>query len=158
MGHVHTHTNTHTDRNRRAKRLDLNLLISQQHPNDLNISFNARPTTLGFSRGWHAHPYLQLNIINFNMFILFISNAFFTHTHTNLSACLVLYPNFARIRVSSFRNTPVCVCVCVYKVCQKVFPCLLLSLLSSWSCVCLRWQRETVPWITTPPHGFTIFL
>lgn len=56
------------------------------------------------------------------MFILFISNAF-SHTHTNLSACLVLYPNFARIRVSSFRNTPVCVCVCVCTKCaRKFFP------------------------------------
>lgn len=45
----------------------------------------------------------------------------FFHTHTHLSACLVLYPNFARIRVSSFRNTPVCVCVCT-KCARKFFP------------------------------------
>jgi len=33
------------------KGLDLNLLISQQHPNDLNISFNARPSTVEFFGG-----------------------------------------------------------------------------------------------------------
>lgn len=115
-----TYTHTHTDRNRRAKRLDLNLLISQQHPNDLNISFNARPTTLGFFQGVARTPIFTTKYNKFqHVYPLYFERFFQTHTHTHLSACLVLYPNFARIRVSSFRNTPVCVCT---KCARKFFP------------------------------------
>lgn len=119
----------------RVKRLDLNLLIGQQHLNDLNISFNARPNTGGFLAPFyiqgrvffaHTHTYLQLNIINFNMFIPLFW-ALFSHPHTWLSVCFVWEC------VSSFLYPGSFLLLCAWQSVSETFwP--LLSLLSYWNC------------------------
>lgn len=104
----------------RVKRLDLNLLIGQQHLNDLNISFNARPNTGGFlapfyiqGRGFfctHAHVFTT-KYNKFQHVYPLILSAFFSPTH--MAVCLLCMRVCEQLPLSRILSSSVCVAKCV---------------------------------------------
>jgi len=101
------------------KGLDLNLLISQQHPNDLNISFNARTSTVEFFGGARTRIFTTKYNKFQHVYPLYFEHFFHPYTQTHVWS---FTPVFGQDKCVFFLPFLFFLLyVCMYKVCQKVF-------------------------------------
>jgi len=102
------------------KGLDLNFLISQQHPNDLNISFNARTSTVEFFGGRLARTRIFTTKYNKfqHVYPLYFEHFFHPYTQTHVWS---FTPVFGQDKCVFFLPFLFFCCMCACTKCVRKF-------------------------------------